>query len=151
MRLLETRLPEPGEYPFRLKYVNTSQDVSYAILSHTWGDDEVLYEDVTRRTGESKAGFAKLQAALRLTRDDCHEYLWIDNICIDKSSSTELQEALNSMFAWYQQAAICYAYLSDVRASHGSPVPYKDIAASRWFKRGWSMYTVLYPHGDSLV
>jgi hypothetical protein len=36
---------------------------------------------------------------------------------IDKLSSAELSEAINSMFRWYQQAGICYAYLSDVEAS----------------------------------
>lgn len=41
-------------------------------------------------------------------------YIWIDTCCIDKRSSSELTEAINSMFAWYRDAAVCYAYLNVV-------------------------------------
>jgi hypothetical protein len=37
---------------------------------------------------------------------------------IDKTSSAELSEAINSMFRWYQEAEVCYAYLADVPTSH---------------------------------
>lgn len=43
------------------------------------------------------------------------EWGWIDTCCIDKRSSAELTEAINSMYAWYAKAAVCYAYLSDVQ------------------------------------
>jgi hypothetical protein len=33
---------------------------------------------------------------------------------MDKTSSGELSEAINSMYRWYQQAEVCYAYLADV-------------------------------------
>lgn len=140
MRLLETRLAGLGEYPLKLKYVHNAEDVSYAILSHTWGEDEVLYGDVINKTGETKEGFLKVQGALQQARDDGLDYMWIDNICIDKGSSSELQEAINSMYTWYQKAKVCYAYLADVEA-YGLDTPIGHLfKASRWFRRGWSKY-----------
>lgn len=65
----------------------------------------------------------------RLRRSSC---------CIDKSSTAELSEAINSMFRWYRTAAICYAYLSDV--SHLT-----DLEQSRWFTRGWTLQELLAP------
>lgn len=137
MRLLQTRLPDPGEHPLAFKTVHNPEDVKYAILSHVWGDDEVLYEDVTRKTGESREGFAKVHGALQQARNAGYDYIWIDNVCIDKSSSSELQEAINSMYAWYRKAAICYAHLADILPD-GTGLHPPMIGESRWFKRGWS-------------
>ncbi|KAF2729050.1 hypothetical protein EJ04DRAFT_397408, partial [Polyplosphaeria fusca] len=58
--------------------------------------------------------------------------------CIDKSSSAELQEAINSMFQWYHRAAKCYVYLADV--SYSGPVNVDQcFRKSRWFTRGWTL------------
>jgi hypothetical protein len=62
--------------------------------------------------------------------------------CIDKRSSAELPEAINSMYKWYWDAAICYAYLSDVSASPGSE---HKLKSSRWFTRGWTLQELLAP------
>ena len=60
-----------------------------------------------------KRGWNKvLNACFKACRDG-YQYLWIDTCCIDKSSSAELSEAINSMFRWYSSAAICYAYVGD--------------------------------------
>lgn len=84
----------------------------YAILSHTWGEDEVLFEDMAATsltsTTTAKEGYAKLAGAVKLAREDGFQFVWIDNCCIDKSSSSELSEAINSMFTWYRKATICY-------------------------------------------
>lgn len=61
-----------------------------------------------------KAGFAKVVGACSRAARDGFDYIWIDTCCIDKSSSAELSEAINSMFKWYAQAEVCYAYLVDV-------------------------------------
>ncbi len=60
------------------------------------------------------------------------EYIWIDTCCIDKSSSAELSEALNSMYPWYQKAQICYAYLADVPASVDTSSMDSEFGKSRW-------------------
>jgi hypothetical protein len=85
----------------------------YAILSHTWGDDEVLFDDLRNGTAESKRGYAKIIKCYNLALEHGFEYVWVDTCCIDKSSSSELQEAICSMYAWYKKAKICYAYLED--------------------------------------
>ncbi|RWA10508.1 hypothetical protein EKO27_g4574, partial [Xylaria grammica] len=89
----------------------------YAILSHTWGDDEVLFEDVYRKPVEQwkdKAGGVKVLKFAELAAQREMKYIWVDTCCIDKRSSAELSEAINSMFKWYSKSRICYAYLSDV-------------------------------------
>src|SRR5690348_15033962 len=85
---------------------------SYAILSHTWDQDEVTFQDMADlETARRKAGFAKIEMVCKLARLDGFRYAWIDTCCIDKTSSAELSEAINSMFAWYQESALCYIYL----------------------------------------
>jgi hypothetical protein len=92
----------------------------------------------------------KLQfCAIRAKEDNLH-YFWVDTCCIDKSNNSELTKAINSMFQWYQNAAICYVYLADVTASaQGGQSIYADwdsaFRNSRWFKRGWTLQELLAP------
>ena len=44
--------------------------------------------------------------------------------CIDKTSSAELSEAINSMWQWYENAEVCVVYLPDVPAISANPVQY---------------------------
>ncbi|KAI0538778.1 hypothetical protein GGR58DRAFT_466746 [Xylaria digitata] len=94
----------------------------YAILSHTWGkgDQEVSFADMVAGKGKSKRGYRKIEFCRIQTRLDGLRYFWIDTCCIDKSNNTELSEAVNSMFRWYQRAAKCYVYLTDVEKATGS-------------------------------
>ncbi|KAH7317796.1 hypothetical protein BKA65DRAFT_483263 [Rhexocercosporidium sp. MPI-PUGE-AT-0058] len=86
----------------------------YAILSHRWGPEEVTFRNLTDGTSKVKAGYSKIQFCGEQARRDGLEYFWVDTCYIDKSSSAELSEAINSMFRWYQKAARCYVYLLDV-------------------------------------
>ncbi|KAI0126366.1 heterokaryon incompatibility protein-domain-containing protein [Xylariales sp. AK1849] len=113
----------------------------YAILSHTWEDDEVLFEDVYKQDPsiwKGKTGAGKVRSSCRQALKDRYDYIWIDTCCIDKSSSAELSEAINSMFIWYEAASVCYAYLSD------STGAYKNCL---WFTRGWTLQELIAP-GD---
>ena len=65
--------------------------------------------------------------------------------CIDKTSSAELSEAINSMFRWYQNAAVCYAFLSDVPSCLDSSAMKLNLAKSRWFTRGWTLQELIAP------
>jgi Heterokaryon incompatibility protein (HET) len=114
----------------------------YAILSHTWGADieEVTFQDLKNGSGKSKAGYSKIRFCGKQARRDGLQYFWVDTCCIDKSNSTELAEAINSMFRWYRNAIKCYVYLSDVSTSW-EPA----FLASRWFKRGWTLQELLAP------
>src|SRR5688572_19896547 len=86
----------------------------YAILSHTWGEQELSFDTIHLDSARSKRGYRKIAYACRQAVADGLKYAWVDTCCIDKRSSTELSEAINSMYRWYYNARICYAYLSDV-------------------------------------
>ena len=112
MRLLE--LKNHGEFSLTKDLVDNIPP--YAILSHTWGEDdeEATFQDLAQAVGKSKAGYRKIQFCGEQAARDSLQYFWVDTCCIDKSNSTELSEAINSMFHWYRDAAKCYVYLSDV-------------------------------------
>ncbi|KAJ1338580.1 HET domain-containing protein [Microdochium nivale] len=89
----------------------------YAILSHVWGENEVLYHDIINKNTEKekKKGYEKVTSTCRQARRDGYEWAWIDSCCINKTDGVELSEAINSMYKWYQQAGMCYAFLADVK------------------------------------
>jgi hypothetical protein len=123
----------------------------YAILSHRWGAEEVTLADLTDNTGKSKAGYSKIQFCGEQARRDGLQYIWVDTCCLDKSNSTELAEAINSMFRWYQNATKCYVYLSDVSrppfdTDDKSNEPWEStFRKSRWFTRGWTLQELIAP------
>ncbi|KAF1932631.1 uncharacterized protein M421DRAFT_245367 [Didymella exigua CBS 183.55] len=88
----------------------------YAILLHTWiaTHEEVIFKEIVKGRGKAKSGYRKLHFTTKQAVKDGLRYFWVDTCCIDEASSTELQEAINSMFRWYQRSKRCYAYLSDV-------------------------------------
>lgn len=74
------------------------------------------------------------------------EWIWIDTCCIDKSSSAELGEAINSMYSWYAESYACLAYIHDVRSRTFSPTTVLlDFKKSSWFTRGWTLQELLAP------
>ncbi|UPK90226.1 hypothetical protein LCI18_001161 [Fusarium solani-melongenae] len=131
MRLLNaTTLP--------LETVNPGSE-PYAILSHRWTDDEVLFNDVENGTAHERRGYAKLRGCCDIALSQNLKYVWIDTCCIDKSSSPELSEEINSMFRWYKMAEICYAYLHDATGE-------QDYLSSEWFDRGWTLQELIAPN-----
>ncbi|KAK4205936.1 heterokaryon incompatibility protein-domain-containing protein, partial [Rhypophila decipiens] len=149
MRLLE-RDPT-GE--FRLtKHLPNDKIPPYAILSHTWGDEEVLFRDLAGGTAKNKknnAGYSKIVFCGEQAERDGLRYFWVDTCCIDKSDAGELQHALNSMFQWYRNAAKCYVYLAEVstrkRDADGSSKCYLNLRDCRWFTRGWTLQELIAP------
>ncbi|OHF03222.1 hypothetical protein CORC01_01606 [Colletotrichum orchidophilum] len=125
---------------------------SYAILSHTWAEEEVSFQDIQGQspgrqqpTAINKIGFAKIQRTCALARQQGLQYAWIDTCCIDKSSSAELTEAINSMFKWYQRANVCYVWLSDLIPSTNiySDDGARELGTCRWFTRGWTLQELI--------
>ncbi|EOD44061.1 putative het domain-containing protein [Neofusicoccum parvum UCRNP2] len=116
----------------------------YAILSHRWQDEEAVFEDFHDEPPTLKAGYRKIELACKQAAQDGLEYVWIDTCCIDKSSSAELSESINSMYAWYRKADVCYAYLADVPDQTDA---YKNraFADSDWFTRGWTLQELIAP------
>lgn len=86
----------------------------YAILSHTWEEEEVSYKQYMTGSYKHLKGYKKIDMTCHIALRDGIDYAWVDTCCIDKSSSAELSEAINSMFRWYQRAEVCYVYLSDL-------------------------------------
>jgi len=149
IRLLQ-RQPD-GEIVFREP---TSGDVpAYAILSHTWGEEEVVFQDMEDNADMGKtvrkAGWEKIQFCAKQAEADGLRYFWIDTCCIDKENAGELGAAINSMFRWYQNAERCYVYLSDVskpnNGAESQRVWEKAFRKSRWFTRGWTLQELLAP------
>ncbi|KAK3317746.1 heterokaryon incompatibility protein-domain-containing protein [Cercophora scortea] len=122
-----------------------SQVPAYAILSHVWGAEEVSFSEMKkakhRAAAQQKAGFAKIKGCCARARKDGLKWAWVDSCCIDKRSSAELSEAINSMFQWYRGARLCYVYLADIS---NAPSP-TELAGSRWFTRGWTLQELLAP------
>ncbi|KAF5367949.1 hypothetical protein D9758_004517 [Tetrapyrgos nigripes] len=137
MRLLNT-------HSLKLKSFFGGDIPPYAILSHTWGktEDEVTFQDMMaegRSVAEGKAGYKKIWGACQYAQKYMFEWIWIDSCCINKESSAELSEAINSMYAYYEDAQVCHVYLED--AKHNA----LNFNKCRWFTRGWTLQELLAP------
>jgi hypothetical protein len=148
-------------------FVSENEVPRYAILSHRWGPDEVTFDDLDRSDPNGsdpnqRHGYKKINEACRQTSRDGIHYLWIDTCCIDKRSSAELSEAINSMFKWYEAAAVCYAYLQDVEVSdvesfknlssdlnltseQEARIQETKFAKSSCWGRGWTLQELIAP------
>jgi hypothetical protein len=139
----------------QLEFFNDANDASYVVLSHTWGADEVTFEDMKDlNLVTKKAGWHKIQKTCQLARENGYRFAWVDTCCIDKSSSAELSEAINSMFSWYRKSALCLAYLADVHVTpKGSTsdcaldngTTKEELEVCRWFTRGWTLQELIAP------
>lgn len=120
----------------------------YAILSHTWCPDEITFADFQvenkSTTRDEKAGFHKIKLTCEQARTEGISYAWVDTCCINKESSAELSEAINSMFKWYSLATVCYAYLEDFPQSEETN-NLSLLRGCRWFSRGWTLQELLAP------
>jgi hypothetical protein len=128
----------------------------YAILSHTWEKDEISLQELLRvhdpeltndpktLAVKAKAGFVKISRFVELAASKGIPYAWADTCCIDKTSSADLTESINTMYRWYANSEVCITYLVDVVSSvwRGDP----EVARSRWFTRGWTLQELLAPH-----
>ncbi|KAK5625292.1 hypothetical protein RRF57_001008 [Xylaria bambusicola] len=138
MRLLHVRTKQLEDYIGR-------EIPKYAILSHRWRPkgDEIIYEDIVY--SRPKVWRVKKKGAAEKVTKACAEanrlgleYIWIDTCCIDKRSSSELSEAINSMYLWYRNSDKCIAFLDDIKVLD-------DIGKSRWFTRGWTLQELIAP------
>jgi hypothetical protein len=153
MRLLNART-------IQLESFNDERKIpEYAILSHTWGEDEVTFRDLAELSPEQrilKEGYDKIEKCCTKSLEWGLEWIWMDTCCIDQSSSAELSEAINSMYQWYRQSSVCYAYLCDVYSveedflldriidqGHFHCKP--SFHGVKWFTRGWCLQELLAP------
>ncbi|KUJ15376.1 HET-domain-containing protein [Mollisia scopiformis] len=147
MRLLQFN----NDGAFSLTEFFESDIPKYAILSHRWGPEEVTLADLKNGNGKKMAGYGKIQFCGEQAKRDGLQYFWVDTCCIDKSNSTELAEAINSMFRWYRDATKCYVYLPDVSrprtdSANGFNEPWEStFRKSEWFRRGWTLQELIAP------
>nr|CAL30216.1 HET-D [Podospora anserina] len=147
MRLLERN--DTGDFSLT-DDIPDDQVPPYAILSHTWGDEEIIFKDIKDGICKKKRGYSKIQFCGDQAGRDGLKFFWVDTCCIDKSDSTEVQRALNSMFQWYRNAAKCYVYLTDVSTcqqdTDGNFGWWElTFRKSRWFTRGWTLQELIAP------
>jgi len=131
----------------------------YAILSHRWIQQEVDYNEVVKlakmdeeeRTEiRQRDGYRKIIQSCKQAKKDEYKWLWVDTCCIDKRSSAELSEAINSMYRWYENAIVCYTYLHDVSGSSLPTACNMERYANsdgwpEWFSRGWTLQEMIAP------
>ncbi|KAK3372303.1 hypothetical protein B0H63DRAFT_453648 [Podospora didyma] len=128
-----------------LGFVYSPKKGSYAILSHTWGAHEVSFQQYPRKptpAGAGDHGLAKINKTCELALARNPAYAWVDTCCIDKSSSAELSDAINSIFQWYRDAAVRFAFIPDrdpnVHFNQGFP-------ACNWLRGGWKLQELIAP------
>ena len=145
MKLLNTRT-------IQLEDFLDSSLPSYAILSHRWQKEELSFQDLKPKFAQSltrKPGYAKIYHFCQTALRDGFDYGWADTTCIDKRSSAELSEAINSMFHWYQEATTCYVYMDTVPSANGHGemhrAQFQAFQHSEWFLRGWTLQELLAP------
>ena len=143
MRLLNTNTLE-------LKGFYDDSIPTYAILSHRWASEELTFQDMKPKHGAClpfRPGYRRLHDFCQKATNDGYAWVWLDTCCINKESSAELSEVVNSMYGWYEKADVCYAYLVDLpsTSSRADPTRIEAFYASEWFKRGWTLQELLAP------
>ncbi|OJT01782.1 Vegetative incompatibility protein HET-E-1 [Trametes pubescens] len=151
---------------YQIVFAEDPSQVRYAILSHVWSSTgEQTFQHIQTIHTSARSSFpytcedtdprlldvirsqlsTKITSCCDYARSQGHPNLWIDACCIDKTSSAELSEAINSMFTWYSQADVCYVFLSDVSSSENPVEKLSFFRRSIWFKRGWTLQELIVP------
>ena len=152
MWLLSTNRAELHYFPR-----NFDATGGYAILSHTWDGKEQTFQEVRAVAqqcsldGTNPRDFVhpKIRECCIVAENNGYRWVWIDSCCIDKTSSSELSEAINSMFRWYKEAEVCFAYLADVPSHCDLDADDSLFRMCRWHTRVWTLQELIAP--DFLV
>ncbi|KAK7441754.1 37S ribosomal protein S22 [Stygiomarasmius scandens] len=95
-----------------------------------------------------KSGYRKIWNACLQALEDGLPYIWVDTCCIEQGNHDEVARNITSMYAYYQEAKICYAYLVDVDFNVSPLESYDarlEFGLSVWFDRGWTLQELLAP------
>ncbi|THU76260.1 hypothetical protein K435DRAFT_611303, partial [Dendrothele bispora CBS 962.96] len=143
MRLLNTKTFQVEEVPA------AAEPPTYAILSHTWEQDEVTFQDIRDcQNLQDKAGWSKVWHACEYVRRYKFEWIWMDTCCTSANyllCSAELSEELNSMYKYYGDSRVCITYLSDISMEQNATKCDEKLKESRWFTRGWTLQELIAP------
>jgi hypothetical protein len=149
------------------KVEKVKKRVEYAILSHRWHDSEITFQNINddittaqlKDDQEQSPQWTKIRGACAQAEKDGWEWIWADSCCIDRSSSQELNQSINSMFKWYREARVCYVHLWDTvkpttpgadlfewqRTDNVSPENTYVGKYAEWFTRGWTLQELIAP------
>ncbi|KAF2751060.1 hypothetical protein M011DRAFT_492368 [Sporormia fimetaria CBS 119925] len=124
----------------------------YLVLSRTWREGhEVNYQDMRWLQAlrlmpkESHSGYPKILNTAQIAVEQHIWFIWVDTVCIDKSSSSEPQEANNSMYQWYKTSHSCVVYLDDITTGSNENMRLDSILETRWITRGWTLQELIAP------
>lgn len=131
-------------HTLELKAFYDSEIPQYVILSHTWDAEEMTFEEMMypNQNTEKKLGYMKIMAACAKARVFKVDWIWIDTCCIDKRSSAELSEAINSMYRYYKESYACFAFLQDARSGGNA---WHGLRNAKWWSRGWTLQELIAP------
>lgn len=144
MRLINTST-------LKLEEFFDSRTPEYVVLSHTWGRNEISFQQFQNGVLNDK-----IKNCCKQAQKDGFQYVWVDTCCIDKTSSSELSEAINSMYRWYKHSSICYTFLEDYsdpspksnwweRIGPDTDTAIERLRTCRWFTRGWTLQETIAP------
>lgn len=141
MRLIQTST-------LTLHHFHDQEIPEFAALSHTWGAEEITFQEFESKSSTHKFGYEKVSLFCSLCVQRNIQWAWADTVCIDKTNSAELSEAINSMFLWYRRSIVCFAYLDDLSQLTGpDPSSWEEhFKKSKWFTRGWTLQELLAPN-----
>ncbi|KAK7461859.1 hypothetical protein VKT23_008289 [Stygiomarasmius scandens] len=145
-------------------FANEKSVPEYAIISHRWreGEEVGFAEFTTRALDKNKpnacpSGYTKIMKACEQARRDEISWIWIDTSCIDQDNHEDVARSIKSMYAYYRNARVCYAWLHDVSASLTPSTTWNvveginsgglkaEVEESEWFSRGWTLQELLAP------
>ncbi|KAI6038187.1 hypothetical protein EDC04DRAFT_2698049 [Pisolithus marmoratus] len=155
---VETSFNEEKEVPRTTKVLKEFYGAGLAkkkYATYIEGEQEVLFEDMKqllivsdeeRKDIRGRTGYMKIIDTCKQAQKDGLQWVWIDTCRINKESSAELSEAINSMYKWYANAELCYAYLHDISLDTWTDrIERKDTP--KWFSRGWTLQELIAPKG----
>ena len=113
MRLLSTAPDVSGT--LALQELHDQYRPPYAILSHTWGTDDVLFAVARPPDVRTRAVFRKIELTLDQACKDGLQWAWVDTLCINKDSSAELSEAIHAS----KHSSAVISITSELMEQHG--------------------------------
>ncbi|KAI5996830.1 hypothetical protein F5J12DRAFT_914870 [Pisolithus orientalis] len=117
----------------------------YTMFSHAWEGKEPSFQDVNVVNSVWDLPDTPLNNKLRVfcqeSRRLGHHWAWSDTCCIDKSTSSVLNQSLTSMCKWHTNSAATLVFLAGV----AHPSKPGDLTRSFWMTRAWTLQELLSP------
>ncbi|KAI6008658.1 hypothetical protein EDC04DRAFT_3095226 [Pisolithus marmoratus] len=118
---------------------------AYIMLSHAWQGSEPSFQDVNQVKSVWELPDMplnhKLQNFCKEARRLGYNWAWSDTCCIDKTTSSILNQSLTSMYKWYADSAATIIFLAGV----AHPSKPGDLRHSLWMTRAWTLQELLAP------